>query len=157
MPPTDLPLDAWTIDTHLLPCHAAQIEDVTQGPTCYTASLQQQPPQCASMWGQMGEKWSSLYGMKRDGAGGVACCKWQAYHTGHCEDQPKLTLRAMSGSLATQQQGLVLMIIAHLTSPLGPAPHPGSTVKLDLMVEVGVRWPTGALSVGELIDSASCQ
>lgn len=37
-------------DTHLSPCRAVQMEDVTQGPASHVASLQQEPPQCGSVW-----------------------------------------------------------------------------------------------------------
>lgn len=39
--------------------------DVTQGPASCMTSLQQEPPQCAGVGGQMEEKWSSVSIMKR--------------------------------------------------------------------------------------------
>ena len=47
----------------------AGMEDVTQGPAGHTASLQQEPPQCTSMWWWVGEKEKQrdLSVMKRDG------------------------------------------------------------------------------------------
>lgn len=70
VPPTDLPSSAqhmWATDTHLLPLHTTQMEDVTRSwQPCAQAAAG-----VTTMFGQTKgkEKWSSLSIMKRDETG----------------------------------------------------------------------------------------
>lgn len=97
------------------------------GPTSHMASLQQVPPQCAGIWWSGGRTKRSgpvEHYEEREQAGdstggwrGLSCCEWSALSPGAVviRSQPELPLRAMSESVATQQQGLVSMPMPHVT------------------------------------------
>jgi hypothetical protein len=117
MPTTELHSSTWhrwAIDTCLQ-------EDVTQEPTRHMASLRREPSQCVSMWWTDGreKEVGQLIIMKRDGIGdqgwrGRACCEWLGPPPGvMVTSQLELPLRAMSGSMAMQWQGSVLMFMAY--------------------------------------------
>ena len=61
------------------------------------------------------EKWITFI-MKRCGTRGVFCCEWPALLFGAImKSQPELQLKAMSGSVAVEQQKSVSISMAHIT------------------------------------------
>lgn len=103
--------------------------------------------------------------LKTQGWRGVACREWPAPPPGAMvrQSQLELPLRAMSASMATQQQGSMLMSTVHITtenvrmslvtsaatkswphlSPaaVDPMPCPGSTAELTLVVGAQASQP----------------
>lgn len=106
--------------TQSLSCgHADREEEDIHRPTCHRATPtgkgghpEPHQPRVQLCDGQEREKHNSLSLVKGDGVGertGTACCAPEIM----VRSQPTLPLRAMSESVATHWQGLVLMLVAH--------------------------------------------